>query len=126
MTDITTQMCIGVDNYVVTLNTPCTTTANQPSQITLSFALWGHFLPAAVNDDLKKTIDYDALCVRIKNSLMHHDCHSFENIQHTILDQIRSCSSLITHGSLWIALNCHHAFRCEINLLESCPKGLNQ
>lgn len=116
MTEITTQMCIGVDNYIVTLNTPCTT-SDQPSQITLSFALWGHFLPAAISDDLEKTIDYDALCVRIKKSLMHHDCQSFENIQNTIINQIRSCSSLITHGSLRVFLNCHRAFRCEINLL---------
>ena len=117
MTNMTIEFHIGVKDCRFILSRPCSRHLEQKISLTVSFFLKGDFLPAAVSDDIKKTIDYDALSEHIKHLLMPFDCASFEDMKINLSSQITDFSSLIKGGYLLLSMRCHDAFRCKIHLL---------
>lgn len=53
---------------------PCLEEGKCYVELSISFELTGDFLPAALSDDILKTVDYDGLCKYLKEKLEKNQC----------------------------------------------------
>lgn len=117
MNNCAVQFDIGVDEYAFMLPKACSLNPSLVTHLQFSFRLSGNFWHAAYEDDISKTIDYDALSSFIHQRLATKDCGSLPQFLPTIKSLIQDYSPLIADGHLFVSFNCHDAFRFEIDLL---------
>jgi hypothetical protein len=98
---------VGLNDYHLVLNKPCSEDGTTPIAMRMSFCLWGDLMPAALHDDIYKTVDYDGLCEHIKAILDPFTCQQFSLMNSALKDGIRAFSPLISGGFLALSSNCH-------------------
>lgn len=111
------QFYIGVDDYTVMLPKVCSENPSLVAHLQFSFRLTGDFLQAAFDDDIKKTIDYDALSSFIHQSIATKNCSSLPEFIPNLKSQVLHYAPLISGGRISLSFHCHDAFRFEIDLL---------
>jgi hypothetical protein len=119
-------ICIGVKKYNLTLNKPCAHNGKIPIQAELSFDLWGNFLPAALADDFKYTIDYSQICQLISETITQYDCSSLQNLSKALRAKLIPYLYLVYQGNLSISIKCHDTTFIALNFPFKNIKGLNQ
>ncbi len=103
---------VGVKDFCFELSTKC---GEKKAQVSMDFFLEGDFLPAAQSDDLKKSVDYYALSMALKEKLKDRSCRS-QMAEATRL--ILEFSPLITAVYVKITALCHGALIVEQSLLK--------
>jgi len=111
------KLSLGVKDFQFALSRSCAKRPQQKIIFTVSFVLEGDFLPAALEDNLLKTIDYDALTRQLATSLNSFDCSNFLNIKPHLKQVMHSFSDLISGGYASFSLQCHDTFFDEIHEL---------
>lgn len=109
------EIKVGVKNFCFSLENLCPKTG-QNGRLVISFSLDGDFLPAALNDDLEKTVDYSLLAQALKLKLSPLEC-SKKSLITLAFSTIMDFSPLITGCYLKVFAPCHGALIVDRSLL---------
>lgn len=112
------EFLIGVKDLLVTLKCRCPKNG-QMGELLISFSIKANLLPAALSDDLLKTIDYHCLSITLKEALIKLDCMDEASIRSRAFLTFKNFSPLISDAYLKITASCHGSLIVEESLLKA-------
>jgi dihydroneopterin aldolase len=111
--NIISRMSLGVTDYCFSTKTACVEDPKKSCRVSLSLRLWGEFWPAALNDQINDTIDYEALCNDIAKYCDHLSCATIDLFEKRLQYAISQFSPIISQAYFSITITCHASFTCE-------------